>query len=193
MSAACSVDGCPRPRRDYSGSDGYCKFHRQRVLRTGDPGPVDLIPHRERNWSRASEKPTCEVNGCEYKAVNGVHCAMHRARLLKTGDVGGPARIRRNFGDGHLNRQGYLIVRGALEHRTVMAAHLGRPLTPEENVHHINGVRDDNRLENLELWNTSQPSGQRVPDKVAWAIELLELYAPDVLSAHATQLKLVAS
>ena len=57
------------------------------------------------------------------------------------------------------------------EHVHVMQQALGRGLVLGEEVHHRNGVRSDNRLENLELWITSQPSGARLTDLVDWLVE----------------------
>ncbi|MGH8908471.1 MAG: HNH endonuclease [Egibacteraceae bacterium] len=59
---------------------------------------------------------------------------------------------------------------------------LGRPLHPDEVVHHKNGNRRDNRSENLELWSTYQPKDQRIEDKVAYAVEILREYSPELLA-----------
>lgn len=68
------------------------------------------------------------------------------------------------------------------EHRIVMEAHLGRLLMSGETVHHVNGVKTDNRLENLELWGKPQPYGIRAEDAVKWAVETLRRLAPELLA-----------
>lgn len=73
----------------------------------------------------------------------------------------------------HPNRKSNGYVR---EHTHVMSTFLGRPLKRGENVHHKNGDKLDNRIENLELWSTSQPCGQRVSDKIEFAIKIIEEY-----------------
>jgi len=97
--------------------------------------------------------------------------------------------------DGHISKAGYRVLisnkfighpccsdkKGrVLEHRMVMYNYLGRPLKKGENVHHKNGIRHDNRIENLELWTTKQPIGKRVEDLISWATDFLIEYGYEV-------------
>lgn len=123
---------------------------------------------------------SCEYCGERFRPLSHNHrfcnkLCQGRARHEKIGQDGRAAShpdlycLPLSAGRRSVTQNGYAIVvfgEGAWdsEHRFVMAQSLGRPLKPGESVHHKNGVRDDNRLENLELWVGPIKSGVRAAD-----------------------------
>ena len=150
-------------------------------------GPIEIVGHagymETRNDPRKPSGKTMEFN------VMVKHIPCGATRSMGTQAIWG-WRNKRNWSDrslswcackrvdanGYVSSKGPDWKRSRFEHRVLMEKMLERHLLPNETVHHRNGNRSDNRLLNLELWSSSQPPGQKVEDKVAWAREILVLY-----------------
>lgn len=182
----CLVDGCGLVRR----ARGLCVNHYAQARRGTIAFPV--IAQERRTPPTVGTRSV--RRGCTFDECNNPHdsrglCSTHNKQALNGKPLTAIKTIRPGvWSSWRVQPTGYVArwrsVNGVreycLQHRHVMESHLGRKLLRNESVHHINGDRADNRLHNLELWNTSQPSGQRAEDKVAWAREILSLYGePD--------------
>lgn len=169
----CAIGDCDKQQF----ARGWCQAHYSKWYRHGDAD----YKHKPK------KKKKCSIDGCDKDAWCRTWCSSHYHRMTR-------------YGNPHENRQpgraitesGYVRVwmpehpfaqSGSYvpEHRLVMEESLGRYLAEGETIHHKNGIRHDNRLENLELWATRHARGQRVSDLVAYAKELLEEYEPEAL------------
>lgn len=151
-----------------------------------------MAPPIRRVLRGAARPKTCTHRACSEPHYASGLCRLHYHRRYKGRDMDNARRYAERVPGLSLKGtpQGYVQVwapdhpraMGAgyvFQHRYVMEQHLGRYLVEGESVHHLNGDRSDNRLENLELWSRVQPSGQRVEDKIAFARMILGLYGDD--------------
>jgi hypothetical protein len=100
----------------------------------------------------------CKIDGCDkvLNSVEGQICQKHRSRFQRHGDYCiSPNWTILKKGLPQTTNHGYTRIhdgtKRVLQHRLVMEKHLGRPLLPTEKIHHKNGIKTDNRIDNLEL------------------------------------------
>lgn len=160
----CLFTGCDRYAR--SAVTGLCQAHGKQRSSGHTLKPLMKYPFVQ-EW--------CKYDSCGEPAITHGYCHGHVAQWRLHPDEIKPLKVSGpDF--WYKNKQGYMTrnenLKRVWQHRQVMEEHIGRNLLSHENVHHKNGVRDDNRIENLELWSTFQPVG----DKLKWAHEFIDIY-----------------
>lgn len=172
----CSVTDCQKPI--FTKKSGLCQMHYTRMVRYGSTNLPVKVP---------KSKEKCSINNCDNDAVCRTWCTKHYHRMVRYGDPNENRKPGRS-----ITRSGYVRIwmpehpyaqsgHYVNEHRFVMEKALGRYLRKNETIHHKNGIRHDNRIENLELWTSRHPKGGRVSDLLKWAQEIINLYEDEVI------------
>lgn len=138
---------CPHCGKNFTPKWNWQKFCTQRCARRA--GRKNRAPrkHQRKRFTR-----TCETCGKTFRAWSAASrfcsttCSYGRSLGMRSLDGQGYIRVRVPIGTPGAYKNGWIP-----EHRHVMQQHLGRTLNPSETIHHINGDKTDNRIENLQL------------------------------------------
>lgn len=143
----------------------------------------------------------CSATCSTYKAIPTFECAQCGKAAMRTKGGNGNFNYKQRYCSrecgyaaqrtGFLDKNGYRVItiggKQVMEHRHVMELHLGIKLPAGSTIHHKNGLRTDNRVENLEYWDHRHGKGQRLDDKIKHAIDLLREF-PDRAASFGVKL-----
>lgn len=141
---------------------------------------VESTGRNRTNWlfkCSCGKEKVCRLADVKYGDIKSCGCLHNQQRENNNNWGGGRHKVTGGYiqilkpDHPNSNKKGYV-----LEHIYVMSQHIGRPLEKGETVHHKNGIKDQNNIENLELWIGNHCPGQRVSDLIKWAKDLLLKY-----------------
>lgn len=118
-------------------------------------------------YYRKKNTAICPVCGKTYKRKRSSNkvCSSECARKYNSMN----AKHKVYMENGYLveHKKGYNKKGNVKQHRRIMEEYLGRPLNPDEIVHHINGIKTDNRIENLQVMTWSEHSSMHRKEEIA--------------------------
>lgn len=166
MDRKCTIPLCNRTIK----ARGLCQAHYQRQVAGADmDNPIaDRQP---------AKSVVCRIAGCLQQCWAKGLCRLHDARARKGMPeefLSLPVNYRRDSPVGWIHKGYKWITRKdgkeMMEHRYLMEEHISRELAYDEVVHHINGNKLDNRIENLEIMDrdkhTSHHRAHQTPCKI---------------------------